>query len=80
MNRGWHENGQLAWQMTYVDGEREGRAVWYDADGHILAEGVYVAGALHGLYVEYAPDGAVKGTEHWDRGRRVVQGELSEAE
>ncbi len=73
VNRGWHKNGQLAWEMFYADGKREGAAIWYDEAGVLFAEGDYVADALHGRYVEYAPDGSVKRTERWDQGRRLAQ-------
>jgi antitoxin component YwqK of YwqJK toxin-antitoxin module len=72
VNRGWHANGLQAWEMTYVDGLREGPATWWDDAANLFASGTYVSGALHGTYVEYAPDGTVKRTERWDQGRRVA--------
>ena len=42
---------------AYVDGDRDGRWIHFDAEGNIVFEGAYVAGIPTGEHVSYWPSG-----------------------
>lgn len=41
----WHLNGQLYWYSEFQNGERHGKVIWYNVDGTIHEEYLYVNGS-----------------------------------
>lgn len=48
--RGFHENGQLAFEGGYLDGREDGVHTTYDEQGRIKTQGAYVRGEEHGRW------------------------------
>ena len=44
--KGWvfFREWNVEWERNYVDGEEEGKSVWYDEDGNITDEDIYKDG------------------------------------
>ncbi len=49
----WHDSGQIAEQLNYVNGQQDGRSVQWDPEGQILEEGTYRAGQKTGRWKSY---------------------------
>ncbi len=67
--RGWHDNGQLEVEETFVDGKSDGvRKRWY-ANGKLKSETTIVKGELHGAYTEWHENGQMSIRMSMDHGQ-----------
>ena len=48
-HREWHKNGQLWWEVPYVNGEQHGVEKHWYGDGQLACETPYVNGEIHGM-------------------------------
>lgn len=53
IEKSWHENGQLKYEVNYFEGERVGYDVSYDFDGVIKGKDYFKNGLLHGVSREW---------------------------
>ncbi|QDU90767.1 MORN repeat variant [Pirellulimonas nuda] len=51
----YHENGEVAKKVTYVDGKPDGVIETLDPQGRVLSHGEYAVGKRKGDWVTYAP-------------------------
>lgn len=53
----FYENGQIAEQSVYVNGQIDGTSMWYSPEGKVLKEFTYKNGQLHGTSKYYDNEG-----------------------
>ena len=59
-HRQYYPSGQLASEVTTIDGVPEGTWYWYHENGHMEAMVRYHNGLVNGSWCEWHPNGAVK--------------------
>ena len=69
--RTWSVEGALVAAEEWKDGQRHGKAIYFDAAGQKLAEGEYRKGLKQGTWVERAPDGTYL-TRAYKMGQEVI--------
>jgi hypothetical protein len=70
--RGHYDNGQLSWEIPYVNGERHGIRRWWHPNGQLHWEIPYVNGERHGISRYWKEDGNLWSIEKFNRGQRVI--------
>ena len=62
------DNGQLSYEVTFVNGKRDGLWRGYYFGGKLSYEGYYVNGKKHGLFKYWFPDGRLMSEEYYENG------------
>tara|TARA_Y100000588_G_scaffold70727_1_gene72548 strand:+ start:169 stop:933 length:765 start_codon:yes stop_codon:yes gene_type:complete len=69
----YYPNGDKMTEDTYVNGVREGPALYWHANGRMGRHVNYANGQPHGEGTQWKADGKILRRETWDRGRLVRQ-------
>ena len=56
----YYIEGTLAYAVNYINGKRDGKLVWFDKQGHKIAQMNYKNGKLEGEEIAYFTNGQVK--------------------
>lgn len=73
--REFHENGNIIYEISYVDGVKSGqfRDFFYDQPNLVAREGCYKSNKLNGLIKYYAKNGEVRMTMEFDEGEKLSE-------
>jgi len=66
-NRKNHDNGQLEYEIPYVNGKRHGVAKYYHTNGKFEHKIPWINGRLHGIKKIYYRDGTLRSEALWIR-------------
>lgn len=66
---GFYPNGQHSYQGRYIEGNREGRYLFWNDEGIKTGEAQFEAGEYHGTYTEWSPEGLKKRERTFKRGK-----------
>ncbi len=67
--RAFHDNGQLAYEQRYVNGQIDGDETGFDRDGHTSYAIHHAAGQNVGRWVHFYPTGRMQSEEHYVAGQ-----------
>ena len=56
----YYIEGTLAYAVNYINGKRDGKLVWFDKQGHKIAQMNYKNGKLEGEEIAYFTNGQIK--------------------
>ncbi|MBO5997035.1 MAG: hypothetical protein J6P93_00710 [Alphaproteobacteria bacterium] len=72
LSKGYYgENGQLWWERTYKDGEKDGPEKWYYENGQLMSEQTYKNGKEDGPGKRYNRNGELNGEAIYKDGRLI---------
>ena len=66
----FYKNGQLAHELNYVAGKKDGKVKEFSEDGKLIFEIQYKSGLEEGLSVLYYPDGRIREKGMYKKGER----------
>ena len=61
----WWDNGQLKFEITVKDGEKDGVHKWWFKNGQLEFEGTYKDGGLDGVIKRWYNNGQLKSERNW---------------
>jgi antitoxin component YwqK of YwqJK toxin-antitoxin module len=70
--RAHYENGQLHWEIPYVNGQKHGIGRGWHSNGQLGYEISYVNGQIHGIARCWKENGKLWSIAKWHRDQRVI--------
>jgi antitoxin component YwqK of YwqJK toxin-antitoxin module len=68
---GYYPSGDLEYTKEYTRGIQDGLDVWYHENGIVSEIVAFYAGALHGEFMSFNPDGTIRNEREYDHNRLV---------
>jgi hypothetical protein len=71
-DRGHWTNGQLEYEIPWLNGQAHGIAKRWHENGQLHWETPYVNGQVHGIERWWREDGSLWSIEKWNQGQRLI--------
>ena len=65
----WHDNGRMAYKVSFVHGKKDGTATLWHKNGQVWTEEQYVDGQKHGPRYVWDENGTKRKEEHFFEGK-----------
>lgn len=64
------ENGEIKARGKYLDGQMDGKWLFYKKDGYLWQEGNFKNGQKHGPWIRYKPNGSIESQSEFKYGAK----------